>query len=48
MNQGNTYLVKDLDLSAKVGFCQKADLNYYTKTRDYTDIHVSGGDLVCY
>ncbi|CAL9107439.1 unnamed protein product [Musa textilis] len=45
MNQGNTYLVKDLDLSAKVGFCQKADLNYYTKTRDYTDIHVSGGDL---
>ncbi|MQM10927.1 hypothetical protein Taro_043825 [Colocasia esculenta] len=45
INQGITYLVKALDLSAKIAFCQKADLKYYTKTRDYTDIHVNGGDL---
>ncbi|CAI9113370.1 OLC1v1013955C1 [Oldenlandia corymbosa var. corymbosa] len=43
MNQGKTYLVKDLDLSSKIAWCQQADLKYYTKTRDYTDIHVIGG-----
>lgn len=47
MHQGVTHLVKDLDLSRKIAFCQKADLKYYTKTRDYTDIIVTGGDLVC-
>lgn len=46
MNQGKTYLVKDLDLSSKIAWCQQADLNYYTKTRDYTDIHVIGGQIV--
>lgn len=45
MNQGKTYLVKELDLSNKTAFCQKADLKYYTKTRDYTDIDVVGGEL---
>ncbi|KAH6797259.1 UBQ protein [Perilla frutescens var. hirtella] len=45
MNQGKTYLVKHLDLSSKVAWCQQADLKYYTKTRDYTDIHVIGGDI---
>lgn len=45
MYQGITYLVKDLDLSRKIAFCQKADLKYYTKTRDYTDVIVTGGDL---
>ncbi|XP_072971707.1 uncharacterized protein [Typha angustifolia] len=45
IHQGVTYLVDDLDLSSKIAFCQKADLKYYTKTRDYTDIHVVGGDL---
>ncbi|OVA04884.1 Helicase [Macleaya cordata] len=45
MHQGKTYLVKILDLSAKIAFCQEADLKYYTKTRDYTDIHVIGGDM---
>lgn len=47
MRQGKTYLVKDLDLSAKTAWCQEADLKYYTKTRDYTDIKVLGGDIVC-
>lgn len=45
MRQGKTYLVKDLDLSAKTAWCQEADLKYYTKTRDYTDIKVLGGDI---
>lgn len=47
MNQGKTYLIKKLDMSNKTALCQEADLKYYTKTRDYTDIHVAGGKLVC-
>ncbi|XP_043690756.1 ATP-dependent helicase hrq1-like isoform X2 [Telopea speciosissima] len=43
MHQGKTYLVKVLNLSAKVALCQEANLKYYTKTRDYTDIDVIGG-----
>ncbi|KAL1824977.1 hypothetical protein ACET3Z_011755 [Daucus carota] len=45
MNQGKTYLIKKLDMSNKTALCQEADLKYYTKTRDYTDIHVAGGKL---
>ncbi|KAF6145662.1 hypothetical protein GIB67_027186 [Kingdonia uniflora] len=45
MHQGKTYLVNALDLSGKVALCQEADLKYYTKTLDYTDIHVIGGDI---
>ncbi|WVZ21227.1 hypothetical protein V8G54_008549 [Vigna mungo] len=47
MCQGKTYLVEKLDLSNKTAFCKEADLKYYTKTRDYTDIHVIGGNVVC-
>ncbi|CAL0305025.1 unnamed protein product [Lupinus luteus] len=45
MCQGKTYLVEKLDLSSKIAFCKKADVKYYTKTRDYTDIHVIGGNI---
>ncbi|XWS37243.1 hypothetical protein CRYUN_Cryun19dG0026700 [Craigia yunnanensis] len=45
MHQGRTYLVKDLDLSRKIAYCEKADLDYYTKTRDYTDVHIIGGKI---
>ncbi|KAL2639720.1 hypothetical protein AAZV13_06G185700 [Glycine max] len=45
MYQGKTYLVEKLDLSNKTAFCKEADLKYYTKTRDYTDIHVIGGNI---
>ncbi|KAI4365849.1 hypothetical protein MLD38_021798 [Melastoma candidum] len=45
MQQGKTYLVKDMDLSAKIAWCQEVDLKYYTKTRDYTDIKVTSGDI---
>lgn len=47
MNQGKTYIVKELNLSSKIAVCQRADVKYYTQTRDYTDIDVIGGDLVC-
>lgn len=47
MCQGKTYLVEKLDLSTKTAFCKEADLKYYTKTRDYTDIDVIGGNIVC-
>lgn len=46
MHQGKTYLVKELDISRKLALCQQADLKYYTKTRDFTDIHVIGGEIV--
>ncbi|KAJ0890100.1 putative DNA helicase [Helianthus annuus] len=45
MQQGKTYLVKNLDLSTKIALCQEADLKYYTKTRDYTDIEVVNGHI---
>ncbi|KAG6675366.1 hypothetical protein I3842_15G097700 [Carya illinoinensis] len=45
MHQGKTYLVKKLDLSNKTAMCEEADLKYYTRTRDYTDVHVNGGDI---
>ncbi|KAF3775124.1 ATP-dependent helicase [Nymphaea thermarum] len=46
MQQGKSYLVTVIDLSAKIAICRKVDLKYYTKTRDYTDIHVFGGEYV--
>ena len=43
MLQGRTYLCKKLDLGQKVATVRAADLKYYTKTRDFTDVHVVGG-----
>ncbi len=43
MVQGRTYLCKKLDLSSKVAVVRPADLKYYTKTRDFCDVHVIGG-----
>eukprot|EP00258_Populus_trichocarpa_P021523 XP_024437542.1 uncharacterized ATP-dependent helicase YprA isoform X2 [Populus trichocarpa] len=45
MHQGKTYMVKKLDISEKIALCYEANLHYYTKTRDYTDIDVLGGDI---
>ncbi|KAK9842388.1 hypothetical protein WJX84_006352, partial [Apatococcus fuscideae] len=45
MFQGRTYLCKKLDLDSKVATVRPADLKYYTKVRDMTDIHVVGGRL---
>lgn len=46
MRQGKTYLVNSLDLSNKIALCKVADLKYYTKSRDCTDIEVVGGKIV--
>ena len=42
VSQGRTYLCKKLDLAARVAVVRPADLKYYTKTRDFTDVHVLG------
>ncbi|KAF5177122.1 Atp-dependent helicase hrq1 [Thalictrum thalictroides] len=47
MQQGKIYLVKDLDIYEKIAICEEAVVTYYTKTRDYTDVHLSGRDMVC-
>lgn len=41
--QGRTYLCKKLDLDSRVATVRPADLKYYTKVRDYCDVHVTGG-----
>ncbi|KAF5838688.1 hypothetical protein DUNSADRAFT_2383 [Dunaliella salina] len=41
--QGRTYLCKSVDLTSMVAIVKPADLKYYTKVQDYTDIHVTGG-----
>ncbi|CAB93712.1 putative protein [Arabidopsis thaliana] len=44
MNQGRNYLVTSLDIKEKVALCELVNVDYYTRTRDYTDIKVTGGD----
>ncbi|CAH8270442.1 unnamed protein product [Arabidopsis lyrata] len=44
MNQGRNYLGTSLDIKEKVALCELVDVDYYTRTRDYTDIKVTGGD----
>ncbi|KAL1196754.1 ATP-dependent DNA helicase Q-like 3 [Cardamine amara subsp. amara] len=44
MNQGRTYLVTSLDTKEKIAFCEFANVDYYTRTRDYTDIQLTGGN----
>ena len=41
--QGRTYLCKRLDLGERLAVVRPADLKYYTKTRDFCDVHVIGG-----
>ena len=43
LRQGRTYLCKKLDLDSRVAVVRPADLKYYTKVRDYCDVHVTGG-----
>jgi ATP-dependent helicase YprA (DUF1998 family) len=41
--QGRSYLCKKLDLERRLAIVRPADLKYYTKTRDFTDISIVGG-----
>ncbi|XP_024012105.1 uncharacterized protein LOC18018302 [Eutrema salsugineum] len=43
MNQGRTYLVTSLDTKEKIALCKLANVDYYTRPRDFTNIHVTGG-----
>ncbi|XP_060674219.1 uncharacterized protein LOC107433954 isoform X3 [Ziziphus jujuba] len=45
IRQGKTYLVESLEFSSKIAFCVEADLKYYTRPRDCTDIHVISGHI---
>ncbi|CAA7026987.1 unnamed protein product [Microthlaspi erraticum] len=44
MNQGRTYLVETLDTKEKIALCKIVNVDYYTRPRDYTNIHVTGGE----
>ena len=46
LHQGRTYLCTKLDLGRRLAIVRPADLKYYTKIRDFTDVHVTGG--ACY
>jgi len=45
LHQGDSYLVVDLDLEAKVAFVEKARGDYYTQPREETSLVVLGEDL---
>ncbi|XP_024518116.1 uncharacterized protein LOC9638071 [Selaginella moellendorffii] len=45
INQGKKFLVNRLNLTERLAFCRPTDVKYYTKTRDYTDVHVVGSEL---
>ncbi|CAN7141561.1 unnamed protein product [Brassica rapa subsp. narinosa] len=44
MNQGRTYLVEALDTKEKIALCKLVNVDYYTRPRDHTCIHVTGGE----
>lgn len=45
LQQGRTYLCKQLDLGSKVAVVRPADVKYYTKTVDFVDVLVTGGNV---
>ncbi|GAX82210.1 hypothetical protein CEUSTIGMA_g9638.t1 [Chlamydomonas eustigma] len=47
LHQGRTFLCRKLDLGLKVALVRPADLKYYTRVRDYKDVHVTG-DKIAY
>ena len=42
LHQGRTFLCRQLDLGSRVAVVRPADVKYYTKLQDFTDIHVTG------
>ena len=40
LHQGDTYLVRQLDLSARTAWAEAVDVDYYTQARELTDIRV--------
>lgn len=46
--QGRPHLCKGLDLNGRIATVRPADIKYYTKMRDYTDVHVTGASGCCF
>lgn len=42
---GRPHICSKLDLSARVALVRPADVKYYTRVRDVTDVHVTGGGV---
>jgi DEAD/DEAH box helicase domain-containing protein len=40
LHQGDTYLVNKLDLETRTAFVEAADLNYYTRTTELSDLRI--------
>ncbi|MGB2827857.1 MAG: DEAD/DEAH box helicase [Dehalococcoidales bacterium] len=40
LHQGESYLVKELDLNNRTAYAEPADANYYTLTKEIEDLHV--------
>ena len=45
--QGKTYICKKLNLATRTATVRPTQVNYYTTTIDYTDVHVTGGHNLC-
>jgi DEAD/DEAH box helicase domain-containing protein len=40
LHQGESYLVTELDLASHTAYAVPANVNYYTQTKDITDLHI--------
>ena len=40
--QGRPHLCRKLNVGERVALVRPADIKYYTKLRDYVDVHVTG------
>jgi DEAD/DEAH box helicase domain-containing protein len=40
LHQGETYLITKLDLATHTGYCNPTQTNYYTQTKELTDLHI--------
>jgi len=40
LHQGETYLITKLDLATHTAYCNPAQTNYYTQTKELTDLHI--------
>ncbi|MFC2041980.1 DEAD/DEAH box helicase, partial [Chloroflexota bacterium] len=42
LHQGESYLVTKLDLASRTAYTRHTSANYYTQSKDFTDVHVVG------
>ena len=40
LHQGDSYLVEELDLSARTAYAKPVEVNYYTQDKELTDLHI--------